>query len=159
MDFIFGIPVFIFHFVTNILSWIVGFFFGIVGLVLWPFKFVWGIVWGLGNFLLSIVLAPLLFVLHPFGIPSEQPPAMMPAQQPTSSVTYKATPALDNTYSDTTYEQSQPSVSRYSNEAIREPKYGVCQCPYDFTKAGDLCGRLSAYVRPGGEEPRCFSND
>ncbi len=36
---------------------------------------------------------------------------------------------------------------------------GPCACPYDTDRAGRRCGRRSAYNRPGGYAPRCFSSD
>ena len=36
---------------------------------------------------------------------------------------------------------------------------GPCACPYDTDRAGRRCGRKSAYNRPGGYAPRCYSSD
>lgn len=36
---------------------------------------------------------------------------------------------------------------------------GNCPCPYNRDRAGRRCGRRSAYTRPGGESPLCYSAD
>ena len=36
---------------------------------------------------------------------------------------------------------------------------GNCPCPYDTDRAGRRCGKRSAYSRPGGEAPLCYSHD
>ena len=36
---------------------------------------------------------------------------------------------------------------------------GRCPCPYFRDRAGRLCGRRSAYSRPGGYEPLCYPED
>jgi len=36
---------------------------------------------------------------------------------------------------------------------------GSCPCPYNTDRAGRSCGRRSAYSRPGGASPICYSND
>ncbi len=41
----------------------------------------------------------------------------------------------------------------------RKPYQGLCECPYDFDKAGGVCGKKSAYHRPGGNQPMCYIND
>lgn len=41
-------------------------------------------------------------------------------------------------------------------EPIRRSIKGCCPCPYDFDRAGGVCGGNSAWSRPGGEEPRCY---
>lgn len=42
------------------------------------------------------------------------------------------------------------SLSRYG---------GSCPCPYNYDRAGRRCGRRSAYSRPGGASPLCYSGD
>lgn len=32
---------------------------------------------------------------------------------------------------------------------------GNCQCPDDHMKNGRICGKTSAFCKPGGEEPTC----
>jgi hypothetical protein len=36
---------------------------------------------------------------------------------------------------------------------------GSCPCPYNTDRAGRSCGRRSAYGRPGGASPICYSSD
>ena len=36
---------------------------------------------------------------------------------------------------------------------------GSCPCPYNTDRAGRSCGRRSAYSRPGGASPVCYSSD
>ena len=36
---------------------------------------------------------------------------------------------------------------------------GNCPCPYNSDRAGRSCGRRSAYSKPGGYAPLCYSND
>lgn len=36
---------------------------------------------------------------------------------------------------------------------------GSCPCPYNRDRAGRLCGRRSAYSRPGGYAPLCYAHD
>ncbi|QOG06411.1 SH3 domain-containing protein [Aureimonas sp. OT7] len=38
----------------------------------------------------------------------------------------------------------------------REPYVGTCDCPYDRMRNGRLCGRTSAYSKPGGRSPACY---
>lgn len=35
---------------------------------------------------------------------------------------------------------------------------GTCDCPYDLDAAGNLCGDRSAWSRPGGRQPDCYSD-
>ena len=42
------------------------------------------------------------------------------------------------------------SISSYS---------GRCPCPYNTMKNGRLCGKSSAYSKPGGKSPICYSRD
>jgi len=34
-----------------------------------------------------------------------------------------------------------------------------CACPDDHMRNGRQCGRVSAYIRPGGANPKCFLKD
>jgi hypothetical protein len=34
-----------------------------------------------------------------------------------------------------------------------------CACPYDRERNGRMCGRVSAYSRPGGAAPLCYPQD
>ena len=36
---------------------------------------------------------------------------------------------------------------------------GNCPCPYNVDRAGRRCGKRSAYSRPGGASPLCFTSD
>lgn len=36
---------------------------------------------------------------------------------------------------------------------------GNCPCPYNTDRAGRRCGGRSAYSRPGGYAPKCFTSD
>ncbi|WP_374076075.1 hypothetical protein [Bdellovibrio bacteriovorus] len=36
---------------------------------------------------------------------------------------------------------------------------GSCPCPYNVTRNGRSCGKRSAYSRPGGAQPLCYSTD
>jgi len=36
---------------------------------------------------------------------------------------------------------------------------GSCPCPYSVDRAGRMCGRRSAYSRPGGASPICYEKD
>ena len=42
----------------------------------------------------------------------------------------------------------QQSISSYP---------GVCACPYSITSRGHRCGGRSAYSKPGGYSPICYS--
>jgi len=36
---------------------------------------------------------------------------------------------------------------------------GACPCPYSEKSSGDKCGDSSAYSKPRGQEPLCYSKD
>ncbi len=57
------------------------------------------------------------------------------------------------------YLQEQIEREAYFASPGRNPVYGACYCPYDFTSNYRLCGEMSAYVRPDGEIPTCFNGD
>ena len=44
----------------------------------------------------------------------------------------------------------QESISSYS---------GACPCPYNSARNGSQCGGRSAYSKPGGASPLCYSKD
>lgn len=73
MDFLFAIPSFIFHLISSLFSGVFSFIFGIIGIVVWPFKLVWGLLMGVGKTLISIVLLPTLLFSHPGDISTAQP--------------------------------------------------------------------------------------
>src|ERR1700742_2481273 len=62
---------------------------------------------------------------------------------------------------------AQPAPSPRSDNEIKQAiikesiaNYrGNCPCPYNSDKAGHRCGARSAYSRPGGASPLCFTND
>lgn len=49
------------------------------------------------------------------------------------------------------------AANTYSNVPTRAPYSGVCDCPYDTRSDGSSCGASSAYSRPGGRSPACYS--
>lgn len=44
----------------------------------------------------------------------------------------------------------EESIANYS---------GNCACPYNLASNGSLCGRRSAYSKPGGYSPICYPSD
>ncbi len=46
--------------------------------------------------------------------------------------------------------------ARRSGQQTRSPYVGTCDCPYDRMRNGRLCGRNSAYSKPGGRSPVCY---
>lgn len=43
---------------------------------------------------------------------------------------------------------------------IRSARFGQgCDCPYDHKRNGNRCGGTSAYARPGGRSPVCYTGD
>ena len=49
-------------------------------------------------------------------------------------------------------------VQQIINDSIaRYP--GNCACPYSLMSNGRKCGKRSAYSKPGGYAPLCYSND
>lgn len=61
----------------------------------------------------------------------------------------------------------QPALARDSDAQIKQKivkesvdSYpGNCPCPYNTDRAGRSCGRRSAYSRPGGYTPKCYTSD
>lgn len=51
--------------------------------------------------------------------------------------------------------QIRRDIIRYS--IVSYP--GNCPCPYNTARNGSLCGRRSAYNRPGGYAPICYDRD
>ena len=43
--------------------------------------------------------------------------------------------------------------------AASEPKAAQCDCPDNKAKDGSLCGKRSAFCRPGGVAPNCYPQD
>lgn len=52
--------------------------------------------------------------------------------------------------------RSVAPVRGASGQPVRPAVRGSCQCPYDRKRNGDMCGRSSAYSRPGGDSPDCY---
>ncbi|WP_318578649.1 SH3 domain-containing protein [Ochrobactrum sp. AN78] len=46
--------------------------------------------------------------------------------------------------------------ARRSGQPARSAYVGTCDCPYDRMRNGRLCGRNSAYSKPGGRNPVCY---
>lgn len=44
------------------------------------------------------------------------------------------------------------------NQSIRSYS-GNCPCPYNRASNGSMCGRRSAWSRPGGASPLCYESD
>jgi len=55
--------------------------------------------------------------------------------------------------------QSEDNSQPEEKLPIRDAVTGKCDCPYDLTKNGQLCGGRSAYSRPGGKNPICYTTD
>lgn len=53
-------------------------------------------------------------------------------------------------------EQPTEPDSQDALTPIRAPLTGKCDCPYDYTTNGKVCGERSAYSRPGGRDPVCY---
>ena len=56
-------------------------------------------------------------------------------------------------------ELSDEEIRQILIEQSRAQYAGSCACPYHFDRAGHLCGRRSAYTKPGGSAPLCFASD
>jgi hypothetical protein len=58
--------------------------------------------------------------------------------------------------------QTAETVSSTKKQMIQESiaSYpGNCACPYQYASNGSICGRRSAYSKPGGYEPLCYETD
>ncbi len=51
---------------------------------------------------------------------------------------------------------ARTAPARRPGQPVRSPYVGTCDCPYDRMRNGRICGRTSAYSRPGGREPVCY---
>jgi endonuclease YncB( thermonuclease family) len=79
------------------------------------------------------------------------------ATSPTPRMIHRSTPKV----------WSQKSVPNASDEQIvqillarSQASYGgSCPCPENHNRAGRRCGKRSAYSRPGGVSPLCYSRD
>jgi hypothetical protein len=63
-----------------------------------------------------------------------------------------ATPVWAQRVSDADIRQMmiQESIKNY---------HGNCPCPYNHASNGSICGKRSAYSRPGGASPLCYPDD
>lgn len=52
-----------------------------------------------------------------------------------------------------------PTPETQVSTPLRASVAGSCECPYDTDKRGRSCGGRSAYSRPGGRAPKCYSTD
>ena len=96
MDFLFAIPSFIFHLISTLFSWVFSVISGMVGIVVWPFKLVWGLLMGVGKTLISIILLPTLLFSHPGDISTAQPVVGKTAA--IAQPVVEKTAAIPNTY-------------------------------------------------------------
>ena len=63
--------------------------------------------------------------------------------------------------------QATSETAALSDDAIRAAiiqqslasYYGSCPCPYSTDRGGRRCGGRSAYSKPGGASPHCYSSD
>lgn len=56
----------------------------------------------------------------------------------------------------------RPAVAALIVQESRQAYYATghpCACPDDLARNGSRCGGRSAYSRPGGAEPKCYTND
>jgi outer membrane biosynthesis protein TonB len=51
------------------------------------------------------------------------------------------------------------TAEEVENGPVRDPYVGTCDCPYDLMSNGSPCGGRSAYSRPGGKSPICYTDD
>jgi len=51
---------------------------------------------------------------------------------------------------------ARAAPARRSGQPARSAYVGTCDCPYDRMRNGRLCGRNSAYSKPGGRSPVCY---
>ncbi len=62
---------------------------------------------------------------------------------------------------------AEPRIAEATDDEIRELMIaeslaaypGTCPCPYSSDRAGRQCGGRSAYSRPGGASPLCYTSD
>jgi len=56
-------------------------------------------------------------------------------------------------------ELSRTNITKILITRSRSRYSGSCPCPYNSDRAGRRCGGRSAYSRPGGVSPLCYSGD
>ncbi|MGE3479708.1 MAG: hypothetical protein AB7G80_09595 [Dongiaceae bacterium] len=54
---------------------------------------------------------------------------------------------------------SDQEIKRMLIEQSLNSYPGNCPCPYSRDRAGRMCGKRSAYSRPGGRSPLCYEHD
>jgi hypothetical protein len=58
--------------------------------------------------------------------------------------------------------RSDDEIAKAIVQGSRQEYYATghpCACPDDLMHNGRRCGKVSAYVRPGGAEPLCYVSD
>jgi len=60
----------------------------------------------------------------------------------------------DDYYSTSNNKYKQKQI----DESIRN-YFGSCPCPYSRASNGSLCGKRSAWSKPGGQKPKCYFSD
>ncbi|KOR33639.1 MULTISPECIES: hypothetical protein [Planktothricoides] len=73
MDFLFAIPSFILKLISSLFYWVFSLISGILGVMLLPFKLLWGLFMGVGQTIISIVLLPILLFSNSGDISATQP--------------------------------------------------------------------------------------
>lgn len=95
----------------------------------------------------------------PSPVPEVISPKPKPSALPKANASLAPTkPAIDPFTPAPTPKLSPTPESKVSTP-IRDALSGSCDCPYDTDKRGRSCGGRSAYSRPGGASPKCYSDD
>jgi hypothetical protein len=82
-----------------------------------------------------------------------------PQKAATSSIVASTNQPATNTLKSKASDLKEQSNGE-SMAPLREATQGQgCSCPYDLDKRGHLCGRRSAYSKPGGASPACYRKD
>ncbi|MBB6093842.1 hypothetical protein HNQ60_002723 [Povalibacter uvarum] len=64
------------------------------------------------------------------------------------------------TGAETSVERSDEEIRRILIEKSIEAYEGSCACPYNTNRAGNRCGKTSAYLKNGGgRRPLCYPSD
>lgn len=80
---------------------------------------------------------------------------------------YHGQPKYSPPPAQTTKPKSQSAGSKKSSDSIKEAMIkdsisaypGNCPCPYNRASNGSRCGKRSAWSKPGGYAPLCYSSD
>lgn len=75
-----------------------------------------------------------------------------------AAVTLAATPSLAHDCSRMSDALIRSAIVHESRVAYYRTGH-PCACPDDHARNGSLCGRRSAYSRPGGASPKCYPGD